>query len=122
MGTPLLKGRTFTDADRADSPGVVIINEYWARQLFQDRNPIGQFLPSGETRKTAILAVKNSWQTGYDQPRERTVYPYRQYMFGNFLATIVTRTSGEPRPCRYAPERDLGRGSQRAGIEDRNHG
>jgi putative ABC transport system permease protein len=98
MGTPLLKGRVFTDADRADSPGVVIVNEYWARQLFQDRDPIGQPLPSGESRKPTIVGVvKNSWQTGWDQPARAEMYiPYRQYMFGNFLATIVARTSGEP--------------------------
>lgn len=98
MGTPLLKGRVFTDADRADSAPVVIINEYWAQQLFHQRDPIGQFLPSGDTRKTTIVGVvKNSWQTGYDQPARAELYiPYRQYMFGNFLATIVVRTSGEP--------------------------
>jgi putative ABC transport system permease protein len=98
MGTPLLKGRVFTDADRADSPAVVIINQYWAQQLFADRDPVGQFLPSGETRKSTIVGVvKNSWQTGYDQPARAELYiPYRQYMFGNFLATIVVRTTGEP--------------------------
>jgi putative ABC transport system permease protein len=98
MGTPLLKGRVFTDGDRADSPSVVIVNEYWARQLFADRDPVGEVLPSGEAHKSTIVGVvKNSWQTGYDEPARAELYiPYRQYMFGNFLATIVVRTSGEP--------------------------
>jgi hypothetical protein len=41
--------------------------------------------------------VKNSWQLSYNETAKGEVYiPYRQYMFGTFLATIVVRTSGEP--------------------------
>src|SRR5262249_10124676 len=45
MGIPLVAGRAFTDSDRAGSPRVGIINRYLARQLFQDRSPLGQQLP-----------------------------------------------------------------------------
>ena len=98
MGTPLLKGRVFSEADQADSPRVAIINEYWARQLFPDRDPIGQFLPSEDASRVQVVGVvKNSWQSGYDQPAKAEVYiPYRQFIFGTFLATIVVRTSVEP--------------------------
>ncbi len=97
MGIRLTKGRAFSDADQAGSPRVAIINEYWARQLFPDRDPVGQFLP-GEAPKVQVVGVmKNSWQTGYDQPAKAEVYfPYRQFIFGTFLATIIARTSGDP--------------------------
>ena len=42
MGTPLIEGRVFKDADQADSPRVAIINEYLAQHLFPGRDP---FLP-----------------------------------------------------------------------------
>jgi putative ABC transport system permease protein len=99
MGTPLLQGRFFTDADRAGSPSVAIVNEYFARQLFSGRDPIGQFLPGeGNVRGAQIVGVvKNAWQGGYDRPIEAEAYlPYRQYIFGAFLSTFVIRTSGEP--------------------------
>jgi len=99
MGTPLIKGRAFSEADLADSPRVAIINEYWERELFPDRDPIGQSLPSegGAPGAQVVGVVKNSWQSGWDQPVKAELYiPYRQYIFGAFLATIVVRTSGEP--------------------------
>ena len=98
MGTPLLKGRIFTDADGPDSYPVAIINEYWAHQLFPDRDPIGQLLPGEKGSGARVVGVvKNSWQTGYDQPARAEYYaPYRQFIFGTFLATIVVRTSGDP--------------------------
>jgi putative ABC transport system permease protein len=100
MGTPLIKGRVFSEADQADSPGVAIINEFWARELFPDRDPIGRFLPSeegGSSGGLVVGVVKDSWQSGWDQPTKAELYiPYRQFIFGAFLATIVVRTSGEP--------------------------
>ncbi|MGH9593254.1 MAG: ABC transporter permease, partial [Bryobacteraceae bacterium] len=99
MGTPLLKGRVFTDADQTGSQAVAIVNEYLARQLFPGRDPIGQFLPGEGNQKGAqvVGVVKNSWQGGYDEPIEAEVYlPYRQYIFGAFLSTFVISTSGQP--------------------------
>jgi putative ABC transport system permease protein len=99
MGTPLIRGRVFTDADQADSPRVAIINEYLAHHLFPERDPVGQFLPDEDGDKGAAVVgvVKNSWQLSYNEPAKGEVFiPYRQFMFGTFLAAIVVRTSGEP--------------------------
>jgi putative ABC transport system permease protein len=96
MGIALIQGRLFTEADQTGSQGVVIINETLARLVFPDRNPIGQIL-SGESKSTVIGVVKNSWQKSYDQPAAGELYiPYRKYVFGTFLSTIVVRTSGDP--------------------------
>jgi putative ABC transport system permease protein len=99
MGTPLIKGRVFTDADHADSQRVAIINEYLAHHLFPGRDPVGQFLPDeeGSNEVAVVGVVKNSWQLSYNEPAKGEVFvPYRQFMFGTFLAAIVVRTSGEP--------------------------
>jgi putative ABC transport system permease protein len=44
MSIPLLKGRTFEDRDRSDSPAVVVINQSLARQFFSSDDPLGQRL------------------------------------------------------------------------------
>ena len=39
---PLLRGRTFEDRDAASAPGVAVINETLARQLWPGENPVGR--------------------------------------------------------------------------------
>jgi putative ABC transport system permease protein len=100
MAIPLLKGRTFTDADQAGAPPVAIINEYLARQLFPGRDPLGQTLPhpdSTEPGSTVIGVVRDSSQRSYEEPAKGEVYmSYRQLIFGAFMSTVVVRTSGDP--------------------------
>jgi putative ABC transport system permease protein len=100
MGIPLISGRVFTEADQLTSPGVAIVNEYLARQLFPGRNPVGQVLPGGRSgvpTTTVVGVVKNAAQLSYEQPAKGELYrPYQQFIFGVFLSTIVVRTSGDP--------------------------
>ena len=42
LGTPLLRGRDFTDADRAGAPPVVIVNETLARLYWPGSDAVGQ--------------------------------------------------------------------------------
>mgnify|MGYP000095977145 CR=1 FL=1 len=42
LGTPLRRGRLFSEADHAGAPRVVVINETLARAYFPNENPIGQ--------------------------------------------------------------------------------
>lgn len=94
MGIPLVAGRFFTEADTAQSPRVVIINERLAKELFPDRNAVGQKLPDGGT---VVGVVRNTPQRSYEAPPEAEEYlPYQQYIFGAFMSTIVARTSGDP--------------------------
>jgi len=41
---PLLRGRSFTNADRGDAPAVLLINETLAERYFPDEDPIGKSL------------------------------------------------------------------------------
>jgi len=47
MGTKLLAGRDFADADRQGAPLVAIINKTFAQRYFKDRDPIGVHFLSG---------------------------------------------------------------------------
>ena len=42
LGVPILRGRGFRESDRADAPGVVIINQQLADRLWPGRDPVGQ--------------------------------------------------------------------------------
>jgi predicted permease len=47
LGIPLLRGRGFTDDDRADAPRVLLISDEAARRYWPNENPIGQTLTTG---------------------------------------------------------------------------
>jgi predicted permease len=41
---PILRGRSFTDADGADTQHVAIVNQSFARKFFHGENPVGHFV------------------------------------------------------------------------------
>ncbi len=57
MGISLLRGRYFTEADKADSQLVVIVNHEFARRYWPHQNPIGKRMRVG-TQKS-----NNPWMT-----------------------------------------------------------
>ena len=72
---PVIRGREFTDADTASSPGVVIINEALEKQYFKNENPIGQQISIGkgmgppfeEPARQIVGVVGNTHDRGLDQ-------------------------------------------------------
>jgi predicted permease len=58
MGVPLLKGRTFTDADVRGAPPVVVINDVLAKRHFRDEDPIGRRITFDATPDSTSL-----WRT-----------------------------------------------------------
>jgi predicted permease len=69
MGIPFLSGRTFNESDSADSPNVVIIDEFLARKYWPDSNPIGAKIRRGidlaeEPPLCTIVGVVGSVKTG----------------------------------------------------------
>ena len=44
MGMPLLEGRLFTEADRIKGPGVIIVDQPFARRYFPSADPVGKHL------------------------------------------------------------------------------
>jgi predicted permease len=46
IGIPIVRGRTFTDAELVDGSGAIVVTEATARRLWPDREPIGQLLIS----------------------------------------------------------------------------
>jgi putative ABC transport system permease protein len=81
------------------APLVAILNQTLARELFPDRDPVGQILadPGAAAPVTVVGVVGDSPQMSYERPAEGELYQsYQQYIFGVFMSTIVVRTPGEP--------------------------
>jgi putative ABC transport system permease protein len=105
MSIPLLKGRSFTDRDTADSPGVVIISESFARSAWPDQDPIGKRLNigfGGETWREVVGVVRDVKHQEIGEPSSPSLYqPFlqvsdkRRWFLGDM--TFVVRTAADPK-------------------------
>lgn len=99
MGIPLIRGRSFTDADRTDSTHVAMINQTFARQYFKDKDPIGEELNLGTADKPdwwRIVGISGDVKSfGQDQPTHADIYrPIDQDPFP--IVAFVLRTETDP--------------------------
>jgi predicted permease len=101
LGTPLLHGRDFTEADSAKSKRVAIVNETFARKYFPDRDPLGRNIRLswglGTRYDYEIVGVSKDARFANlrDQPERNFFMPYTQWdhLSGMFF---YVRTSGDP--------------------------
>ncbi len=102
MGTTLLQGREFTDADREGKTRVAIINEAAATRYWPGQNPIGRGLYSGDPKPQNALEVVGVVQTGrYCRLGEgpKPVF-YECFFQGQHLrGTLVAHVQGNPGPA-----------------------
>jgi predicted permease len=109
MRIPILRGRDVGETDNLSAPGVVVINDYFARQHFPGEDPIGKRITLDDPAKnpawfTVVGIVKNTARSSWvDPPEEEEFLPYLQshdYLenpappFAYF--TLVVRTDGDP--------------------------
>ncbi|HMD77169.1 MAG TPA: ABC transporter permease [Terracidiphilus sp.] len=97
MGIKLLRGRNFTDADRAGSAHVAMINQTMAKQFFKGKDPIGEELNLGSLDKPdwwEIVGVTGDVKAfGQDQPTHLDMYrPFDQVPFPLVAFTLRTKT------------------------------
>ncbi len=101
MRIPVKSGRTFTGTDRADGPGVLLINEALARRLFPGGNAVGEGLvvDFGKPFRGQIVGVVSDVRT-YGQMND---VPDQMYFsirqpgagFGATRMRLVARVQGE---------------------------
>lgn len=93
-----VRGREFTETDRADGAPVVIVNESFARQYFPGRDAVGQrFTPSraGRVSREIVGVAGDARQSGPDVPVEPEFYlPHAQDPWP--WLSVVIRTAGDP--------------------------
>ena len=79
VGIPVIKGREFTDADRAGAPLVVIVNSKLAERYWPGQDPIGKRLHRGPAEAnlpwlTVVGEVGDVKQFGADAPTQNQFY------------------------------------------------
>ncbi len=100
LGARLQQGRTFNEADVADRPLVVIINETTARTFWPNESPIGKRVSDSSPKKTyaEVVGVVSDLafpaELGEPYTRFESFVPMAQSA-PNYL-TIVMRTSANP--------------------------
>jgi putative ABC transport system permease protein len=73
MGIPFVTGRDFDEHDTLGSPRVALVNEQFARKIFQGKNPIGRTFRReefGDTPDSQFLVVGLVRNTKYYELRE----------------------------------------------------
>jgi len=103
MRIRLLRGRWFTDADDANAPHVVVIDEDLARRYFGNADPLGKIIHLSDltdTQATVIGVVGHVLQSGLDNDAG---FPIRAEMYlpleqvdtstGGFFYDVVLRSS-----------------------------
>ena len=112
LKTPLLRGRFFTEADKADAPGVVIINEALAKKYWPAEDPLGKRITFDDPRKpnpewiTIVGIVKSLRHRGLDVDPAPEYYlslaqnPQRDMV-------LVVRSAQDPRSLASAVRREI---------------
>ncbi len=97
MGIPLRSGRFFTEQDRRGAPGVVVINETFARRYFPNEDPVGKRINTrGQPEWMMIVGVVGDVHVA---GVAREIWPqfYQPYLqAGCPRMSIVVRTAGDP--------------------------
>ncbi len=100
MGIPLLRGRTFTDADNETAPLVGLVNATMARRFWTNGDPIGKRILRGHPGVdkgwvTIVGVVADTKLYGLDNPaRLEVYYPYRQQPEADM--NLVVRSAVDP--------------------------
>ena len=97
MQIPTRRGRTLSAADRAGTAPVVVINDELARQLWPDRDPVGESLKLGSLAESApsvtVVGVVGTIRRSamHDRPVPRAYLPFAQYPNMSFQAIVRGR-------------------------------
>jgi predicted permease len=99
MRIPLVEGRFFNDGDTADSPPVVVVDEYLVKRYFANRSAIGQQIRRGGPNSLPMTIVGvagtiNSIDLGQPVTKERVYRPATQQPPAN--AALVVKTGVDP--------------------------
>ena len=92
--TPLIAGRFFTDADTADAPQVVIVNEALAKKFWPNENAVGKRITFDDPRKdpkwvTIVGIVGDIRSSSLNEAAPPEYYlPHTQAPYREMLLTI----------------------------------
>jgi predicted permease len=99
MGIPVIKGRAFTEQDKAGSPPVIIVNETLAQKFWPNADPIGKRMriagPISEYPWAQVVGVVKDVKHELNIPISEDYYlPHAQDVWSSMV--LVARTRVEP--------------------------
>jgi predicted permease len=110
LGVPFVRGRDFTETDRAGTRSVAIVNETMARRFWPDQEAIGrrfQFYGDGDGFYREVVGVvkTSNYATVGEKPQSCAFVPLRQ----NFAdaVSLHVRSDGDPAPVLGAAQREI---------------
>ncbi|HEV2664257.1 MAG TPA: FtsX-like permease family protein, partial [Blastocatellia bacterium] len=113
MKIPLLAGRAFTERDGSHSPGVVIVNETFAKRHFPNDSPIGKHVKPGISLEGepvwreivgVVKDVKHRQSLGRDYEPEYYL-PHAQMPINSM--NLVVRMTNDPRSLARSLQREV---------------
>src|SRR5438270_5998559 len=100
LGTPLIRGRFFTDADDADAPLVIIVNQTFAKKFWPNEDALGKRIVMGGMSDdpkwiTIVGIVGDMRHFGLDvDPKPEMYVPFAQSAY--FTTIYVVRSNQDP--------------------------
>lgn len=94
LGLPIVRGRAFSDADRAGAQPVVIVSESIAHRFWPAADPISKRLGGAGGVQTVVGVVPDPRYRDLRQARATMYVPLRQSVFPFPPTTLVVRTRG----------------------------
>lgn len=111
LETPLIKGRFFTDADNANAPQVVIVNQAFAKRFWPNQDAQGKRIVMGGMSDnpnwiTIVGVVGDMRHFGLDvDPKPEMYVPFAQDPY--FTTIYVVRSNQDPRALLPAIRREI---------------
>ncbi|MBA2340497.1 MAG: ABC transporter permease [Pyrinomonadaceae bacterium] len=107
MNIKLVAGRDFTVSDREGAPGVVIINEAFARLFWPNQNPLGKRLSREGAEGPFLEVIGVARDAKYNTLGEDTLPYFYQPFWQHYRSemTLQVRSVGDPRTL-LAPVRE----------------
>ena len=96
MRIPVLRGREFTETDRAGAPDVAVMNERLASLIWPGEDPIGKTFRNDNRVVTVVgIARDGKYRTLGEQPRGFVYVPFAQRYLGT-MSLLVRSAPGAP--------------------------
>ena len=111
LGTPLIRGRFFADADKAGAPLVIIVNQAFAKKFWPNEDAVGKRIVMGGMSAdpkwiTIVGIVGDMRHFGLDvDPKPEMYVPFAQSAY--FTTIYVVRSNQDPEVLLAAIRREI---------------
>jgi macrolide transport system ATP-binding/permease protein len=95
----LVRGRVFTEADNASTPGVTVINQALAGKYFPGQDPIGQRIANDEGGRPSVWEIVGVVDDVREGSLDEDIWPAEYFPISQTLDhsfSLAVRTSQEP--------------------------